>query len=98
MAVLCNWLGVHLQQPVQDETGLAGLYDFHLAFATDSVTPLGRPRSNDVAAPADELRASDPAPTLPQAVEAQLGLKLELRSVPVDYLVIDHIERKPIEN
>ena len=80
MAALCTWLGRQLQQPVQDETGLAGLYDFHLAFATDSVTPLGRSRSNDVAAPPDELRASDPAPTLPQAVEAQLGLKLELRS------------------
>jgi uncharacterized protein (TIGR03435 family) len=98
IAALCTWLGRQLQQPVQDETGLAGLYDFHLAFATDSVTPLGRPRVNDAAAGTDELRASDPAPTLPQAVEAQLGLKLELRSLPVEYLVIDHIERKPIEN
>jgi uncharacterized protein (TIGR03435 family) len=99
MGALCTWLGRQLQQPVQDGTGLAGLYDFHLAFATDSITPLGRPRSNDDAATgADELRASDPAPTLPQAVETQLGLKLEQRSVPVDYLVIDHIERKPIEN
>ncbi|MDR3700543.1 MAG: TIGR03435 family protein [Candidatus Sulfopaludibacter sp.] len=98
MAALCTWLGRQLQQPVQDETGLAGLYDFRLAFATDSVTPLGRPRFNDAATGTDELRASDPAPTLPQAVEAQLGLKLELRNLPVDYLVIDHIERKPIEN
>lgn len=98
IAALCTWLGRQLQQPVQDETGLAGLYDFHLAFATDSITPMGRPRSDDAAPPPDQLRASDPAPTLPQAVEAQLGLKLELRSLPVEYLVIDHIERKPIEN
>jgi len=98
LAALCTWLDRQLQKPVRDETGLAGVYDFHLAFATDSVTPMGRPRSDDVAAPPGELRAADPAPTLPQAVEAQLGLKLELRSVPVEYLVIDHIERKPIEN
>jgi uncharacterized protein (TIGR03435 family) len=33
---LCTWLGRQLQQPVQDETGLNGTFDFHLRFATDS--------------------------------------------------------------
>jgi uncharacterized protein (TIGR03435 family) len=96
-AALCSWLAHQLQQVVHDQTGLTGIYDFHLAFATDSTTR-GRPRGDDDAPASTELRASDPAPTLLQAVEPQLGLKLEQRTLPVDYLIIDHIERTPIEN
>jgi len=95
--ILCSWLSHQLQQVVHDETGLTGIYDFHLFFATDSTTR-GRAQSDDDAPGSTELRASDPAPTLVQAVESQLGLKLEQRTLPVDYLIIDHIERTPIEN
>jgi uncharacterized protein (TIGR03435 family) len=94
---LCSWLGHQLQMVVHDETGLTGIYDFHLFFATDSTT-WSRPRGHDDASASAELRASDPAPNLLQAVESQLGLKLVQRTLPVDYLIIDHIERTPIEN
>jgi uncharacterized protein (TIGR03435 family) len=44
--------------------------------------------------------ASDPngALSLPEAMEKQLGLKLELQKRPVSVLVIDHVEQKPADN
>jgi uncharacterized protein (TIGR03435 family) len=43
-------------------------------------------------------QASDPAPTLIRAVESQLGLKLERKKLPVDFLVVDRAEKIPTEN
>ena len=37
-------------------------------------------------------------PNLFTALQEQLGLKLEQRKGPVELLVIDHLERAPIEN
>jgi len=45
--------------------------------------------------------ANDPNSDLPDfftALQEQLGLKLEPAKVPVDYLVIDHVDRVPTEN
>jgi uncharacterized protein (TIGR03435 family) len=42
--------------------------------------------------------AGDPAPTIFEAVQKQLGLRLEKRKAPVDVLVIDYAEKVPIEN
>jgi uncharacterized protein (TIGR03435 family) len=38
------------------------------------------------------------AVSLPDAMEKQLGLKLELVKRQLSVLVIDHIEQKPIDN
>jgi uncharacterized protein (TIGR03435 family) len=71
-----------LKQPVVNETGLQGNYDYELKFAPDS---------------ADNPLYSG-FPTIFTAVEEQLGLKLEPRKVPRDYLIIDHVDRVPTEN
>jgi uncharacterized protein (TIGR03435 family) len=45
--------------------------------------------------------ANDPNSSLPDfftALQEQLGLKLESQKVPVDFLVIDHIDKIPTEN
>ena len=40
----------------------------------------------------------NPGPTLFQALQEQLGLKLESKKSPIDILVIDHLEKIPTEN
>jgi uncharacterized protein (TIGR03435 family) len=71
--------------PVIDQTGLTGAFDFKLDW-----TPAARLPVPD----------TDPAPglTVFQAVETQLGLKLESRKLPLPVIVVDHVERVPVEN
>jgi uncharacterized protein (TIGR03435 family) len=80
--LLCSYLGRLMQQPVVDGTGLAGIYDLRLSFATPRTSP---PDPGD----------ADPAPSIVQAVGSQSGLKMESKRVPVDVLVIDRAERMP---
>jgi uncharacterized protein (TIGR03435 family) len=84
MKELAALLSSEMHGPVVDETGLLGKYDFFLKYrgATD----------HDRAA--DDL---DPIPPLDQAIQDQLGLKLERKRDSLPWLVIDHIE-KPSEN
>lgn len=37
-------------------------------------------------------------PRMSQAVQEQLGLRLEAKKGPVEFLVVDHIEKLPTEN
>jgi uncharacterized protein (TIGR03435 family) len=80
----------YLRYPVQDETGLAGAWDFVLTFH-----PAPPPDGGKKGIPKEE-----PGPRISvfAAVDKELGLKLQpqKRSMPV--LVIDHIEQKPTEN
>lgn len=86
-------LNLILDRPVIDKTGIAGRFDIYLEFSSDQVTPglLGL-------APDAPATASDPTgPTIFTAIQEQLGLKLEPAKGPVEFLVIDHVER-PSEN
>jgi uncharacterized protein (TIGR03435 family) len=71
-----------LDRPVIDKTGLTGLFDFHLEYASEEVGTDG------VAMPAEPA-----GPTIISAVQQQLGLKLTRAKGPGAYLVIDHVER-----
>ncbi|HEY4360681.1 MAG TPA: TIGR03435 family protein [Bryobacteraceae bacterium] len=79
----------NLDHPVLDQTGLTGEYDFKVEIANASRRPGAAP-----IAPAD---AADPAPDAFSAAD-QLGLKLELKRLPYDVLVIEHMEKEPTEN
>jgi len=42
--------------------------------------------------------ASIPVTTLREAVRKQLGLKLESKKLPADFLVVEHADKRPTEN
>ncbi len=74
-----------------DKTGLTGQYDFTLEFAQTGLPGImGRGGAGPDA-------ASDPAPDFILNAQ-QLGLKLEKSKVPLDVIVIDHMDKEPTEN
>jgi len=77
------------RERVIDKTGLDGEYDFRLEFAGDP-----RPFSKR------GTESTDPGgPTLFEALDKQLGLKLTKGfGEPADYVVIEHADRTPVEN
>jgi uncharacterized protein (TIGR03435 family) len=101
-AQLQNMAGGYVHSPVLDSTGIEGAYDFTLSFSPAGVVggPGGRGGGRGGDGPPASSDASDPngATTLPEAIEKQLGLKLELQKRPVQVMVIDHIDQKPTDN
>ena len=47
---------------------------------------------------APDGEADSPLPSIFTALQQQLGLRLESRKVPVEILVIDHLEKVPTDN
>jgi uncharacterized protein (TIGR03435 family) len=41
---------------------------------------------------------SEPGPTIVEAVQQQLGLRLEPKKAPLDFVIVDHAEKTPVEN
>ncbi len=68
--------------PVLDQTGLKGKWNFDLKFSTSFGMP----------------GASGDRITFQEAVEKQLGFKLEEHPVPTPVLVVDSVEEKPSPN
>jgi len=85
-------------RPVLDATGIQGAWDLTLTFSPPLGT-FGR-RGGGPPEVAAVGAASDPSggTLLPDAIEKQLGLRLEMRKRPLPVLVIDHIEEKPTDN
>ena len=79
----------YIAHPVVDETGLKDGWDFTLSWTPPHLTHAGESASEN-----------DPngGLTIPEALEKQLGLKLETKKRPMDVLVIDRVERMPTNN
>lgn len=86
MSALATQLMGQVQRPVIDETNLDGDYDFTLSWNTRLSS--GEPRGD----------GSDIGLTLVDALEKQLGLKLQSKKMMIDKLVIDHADKLPTEN
>jgi uncharacterized protein (TIGR03435 family) len=84
-----------LDQPVVNETGLTSKYDLAVTFMPDDSQFNGHPPMRNGQAPKPD--AADAAPSLFDAVQRQLGLRLEEKKTAVDVIVIDHVE-KPSSN
>jgi uncharacterized protein (TIGR03435 family) len=91
MTDLANRFSVSLDRTVIDKTGVEGIFDLHLEFGLDETTP-GFPPARGGPAASDDA----PGPSIFTAVQG-LGLKLESAKGPVEFLVIDHVE-KPDQN
>jgi uncharacterized protein (TIGR03435 family) len=83
----------YLRTGVVDATELDGGYDFTFSFS-----PIGAINVARSQAEGDSASDAVNGLTLPEALNKQLGLKLETVKRPVRVLVIDKIERKPLEN
>lgn len=77
-----------LGRPVMDRTGRNGNFDYVLEWMPETNTP---PAPNPASPPEFQ------GPTFLEALQDQLGLKLESGKGPVETLVVDHVER-PSEN
>jgi uncharacterized protein (TIGR03435 family) len=84
----------YIRSEVLDATGIAGSYDFALSFSDTGMTQAA------MAPAAAGPGATDPVGglTIFAALERQVGLKLEKRSVRVPVVVLDHIEETPTDN
>lgn len=96
-----------VDRPVVDETGLKGNYRMALDLARDDL--MNAMRAAGVNLPPGALGSGPGAPATPTAPDPsggttifrsveQLGLKLDPRKMPVDQIVIDHLERMPTED
>jgi uncharacterized protein (TIGR03435 family) len=83
--------------PVVDATGLNGKYEIDLTWAPE---PAFGSRGQSASATELGLPVVGQAPTVDlfSAVRQSLGLRLEPRKTPIDFLVVDHVERVPTEN
>ena len=94
--------GPYVRYPVLDATGIIGAWDFTFSFSVIPPNQLAGLRgAPPFGLPAEATAAaSDPVggTSFFDAIEKQLGLKLEAQKRPYPVLVIDHIEEKPTDN
>ncbi|HEV2446950.1 MAG TPA: TIGR03435 family protein [Candidatus Sulfopaludibacter sp.] len=83
MALLAEHLARYLSETVVDKSGLAGVYDLELHWTIDENT--GR----------DNVDAARLAGL--QEALASIGLHLHVEKVPVEIVVVDRIERAPVD-
>jgi uncharacterized protein (TIGR03435 family) len=79
---LQNMAGGYLRQPVVDSTGLKGTYDFDIKWTA---------RNQLAAAGAEGISIFD-------AVDKQLGLKLELQKSPLPVVLVESVDQRPTPN
>jgi len=83
VAEFASVLARSLEGNVVDGTGIKGIFDFKLRWTPDLPTP--------------EPTADPVGPSIFTALQEQCGLRAEPRKVPVNVIVIDHVDR-PSEN
>ena len=93
---LAQRLSPRADRTIVDETGISGLFNFHLEFAPNPINPgQAGPFRREGDRSADP--PADSGPDLYAALQEQLGLKLSPEKGLVGVLIIDHAE-KPSAN
>ena len=91
MPDFASWMQTVLDRPVVDRTELKGRYQGVLKWNPDET------QFAIFGPPPHPSTAADAPPELSQAIQQQLGLRLDAAKTPVAVMVIDHVE-KPSEN
>jgi uncharacterized protein (TIGR03435 family) len=84
MAQVADYVARRLSETVVDRTELPGVYDFKFSYTIDDQN-------------VDGVEATG-VPSLPAAHQDNLGLRLQAQKVPVEFIIVDRVERVPIEN
>lgn len=97
-----------LGKPVIDKTGLNGTYEIDLNYVADefdfdqarvqAALASAAPESGGGSTPLPAANAGNPLPTLFQAVQQSLGLRLEAKKLPIEVLVVGQALKVPVEN
>jgi uncharacterized protein (TIGR03435 family) len=88
MTTIASMVSRRMQGPVVDKTGLTGLWDFFLFFSGNG---------NRASLPTAGSTTDSAIPNFAEALQDQLGLKMESSRGLVETLVIDSA-RQPTEN
>ena len=86
MELIASSMGGGLDRPVVDKTGLTGRFDVAAEFI---------PRSDGARPSGAKSQPVPDGPTFVQALKEQLGLRLEAKVDPVEFLIVDYIEQLP---
>jgi uncharacterized protein (TIGR03435 family) len=106
MEGLAQALNPLVDRPVFDMTDLKGNYQIALELSMDTMFAVAKAQGMNVpplpgarGGPGGAPEASDPSVsgTLFNSIQ-QLGLRLEPRKIPLETVVVDHVEKTPTEN
>jgi uncharacterized protein (TIGR03435 family) len=93
-AILQDMANGYVHAPIKDATEIEGNFDFSVNFSGVGLLP-GRAFDPNATSGTTDPNGSL---TLPEALQKQLGLKLEMGKRPLPVLVIDHVEDRPSAN
>ena len=95
MDAFASTLAQQLGRTVIDKTGLTGKYDFDVEFDLSQPAAPGdnanRPNPNGTFAPCMSC-------VIQSALQQDLGLRFVKSTVPLDVIVVDHMDKQPTEN
>jgi uncharacterized protein (TIGR03435 family) len=106
MTALAELVAAFLDYPVRDMTEIQGNYDVALDFSPEDlrigsksagVIAVGSPVGAAVGRPGDASPDSSGSSAIYTSLQ-QLGLKLDRRKLPIELIVIDHLDKTPTEN
>jgi uncharacterized protein (TIGR03435 family) len=89
---LVDFIANAVRIPVVDQTGLTGRYNYFF-----DVEPYFSEESRKAAGTGGGA-PPDANAIIAVAMQKELGIKVESKKVPVDVIVVDHVEKAPIEN
>lgn len=84
----------YVRAPIKDATGLEGYWDFSVNFSGINLLPGAQFDPNATSGTSDVNGSL----SLPEALQKQLGLKLQIGKRPIPVLVVDHVQDRPTDN